>query len=64
MSIKDWSTTEWPTLEIQYDTHRATPTSFTTIEWHSVFDANTSQFISRLPFGITRKNKGAAERDY
>lgn len=64
MSIKDWSTTEWPTLEIQYNTHRATPTSFTTIEWHSVFDANTSQFISRLPFGITRKNKGAAERDY
>jgi hypothetical protein len=62
MSIEDWSKKEWPTLQLQYDTHRAAPNSFTTIEWHGTFDANSGQFISRLPFGITRKVKGGPEQ--
>jgi hypothetical protein len=64
MSIQDWSQKEWPTLEIQYDTHRVAPGSFTTIEWHGIFDANTGQFISRLPFGITRKLKSGPEQSF
>ena len=63
-SIQDWSQREWPTLEIQYATHRAAPNSFTTIEWHSIFDANSGQFISRLPMGITRKVRGGAEQSF
>src|ERR1700722_4345414 len=62
LSLKDWSHTEWPTLEIQYQTHRPTSSSFTTIEWSSVFDANSGQFISRLPMGISRTNHGGAEQ--
>jgi len=62
MNIQDWSQKEWPTLEIQYDTHVAARDSFTTIEWHSVFDANSGQFISRLPFGISRKVRGGPEQ--
>jgi hypothetical protein len=62
MSIQDWpSQKEWPTLDIQYDTHMARRDSFTTIEWHSILDANTGQFISRLPFGISRTVRGGPE---
>jgi hypothetical protein len=61
-SIQDWTTQEWPKLNVQYDTHRAGPDSFTTIEWHAVFDAASSQLVSRMPFGITRKVKGGAEQ--
>jgi hypothetical protein len=64
MSIQDWSQREWPTLDIQYDTHRSAPGSFTTIEWHGTLDANSGQFISRLPFGITRKLRGGPEQDF
>jgi hypothetical protein len=64
ISIQDWSQEEWPTLEIHYDTHRVAPGSFTTIEWHGTFDANSGQFISRLPFGITRKLKGGPEQTF
>jgi hypothetical protein len=63
MSVEDWSQKEWPTIHIQYDTHRAAPNSFTTIEWHGTLDANSGQFISRLPFGIARKvKKGGPEQ--
>jgi hypothetical protein len=63
MSIHDWPPQrDWPTLDIQYDTHIARRDSFTTIEWHSVLDANTGQFISRLPFGISRKVPGGPEQ--
>lgn len=61
-SIRDWSQNEWPTLNIQYDTHVFSPYSFATIEWRSVFDANSGQFISRLPQGITSKIQGGPER--
>jgi hypothetical protein len=64
MAIQDWSQKEWPTLEIQYDTHRPAPGSFTTIEWHGVLDANSGEFISRLPFGISRKARGGSEGMY
>jgi hypothetical protein len=64
MSIQEWSQREWPTLEIHYDTHRVAPNSFTTIEWSSIFDSNSGQFISRLPMGITRKVRGGAEQPY
>jgi hypothetical protein len=63
-SIQDWSQKEWPTLEVQYDTHIAAHDSFTTIEWRSVLDADSGQFISRLPFGISRKAKGKPEQLY
>jgi hypothetical protein len=64
MSIQDWSTTEWPTLAIQYDTHVMDRNSFTTIEWHAIFDANSGHFISRLPFGIRRTIRGGADQQY
>lgn len=65
MSIRDWpSQKEWPTLDIQYDTHIARRDSFTTIEWRSLLDANTSQFISRLPFGFSRKLRGGPEETH
>jgi len=64
ISIQDWSEQEWPTLQIQYQTHRSTPGSFTTVEWHGTFDANTGRFISRLPFGISRRVKGGGEESY
>jgi hypothetical protein len=64
ISIQDWSEQEWPTLHIQYQTHRAAPSSFTTVEWHGTFDANTGRFISRLPFGISRRVKGGGEESY
>ncbi|MGA3195029.1 MAG: hypothetical protein ABSD39_08480 [Terriglobales bacterium] len=62
-SLQSWQK-EWPVLDIRYDTHRATSTSFTTIEWHGALDAGTGEFISRLPFGITRRLRGAPERDF
>lgn len=63
MSIHDWPPQrDWPTLDIQYDTHIARPGSFTTIEWHSLLDASTGQFINRLPFGITRRVRGGPEQ--
>lgn len=62
MSIQDWpQQKEWPTLAIQYDTHIARPDSFTTIEWHGVLDANSGQFINRLPFGMSRYVRGGGE---
>jgi hypothetical protein len=64
MSIKNWSQAEWPTLEILYDTHRSSPSSFTTIEWRGEFDADGGRFISRLPGGISRKRKGGAEQQF
>jgi hypothetical protein len=64
LSIQDWSQKQWPALEIQYDTHVAGRDSFATIEWHSIFDANRDQFVSRLPFGITRKVPGGPEQSY
>jgi hypothetical protein len=64
MSIEDWSEKEWPTLNIQYDTHLANRDSFTTIEWHGVLDATSSQFVSRLPYGISRKVRGGPEQSY
>jgi hypothetical protein len=65
MAIHDWPPqSEWPTLDIQYDTHIMRPDSFTTIEWHGVLDANTGQFISRLPFGISRKVRGGPEQTH
>ncbi len=62
MSIQEWSQQEWPTLCILYHTHRPEPGSFTTIEWHGTFDANTGRFIDRLPFGIDRKVRGGPEQ--
>jgi len=56
-----WSQKEWPALEVQYDTHVVGRDCFATIEWHSIFDANRDQFVSRLPFGITRKARGGAD---
>jgi hypothetical protein len=64
MSIKDWDQTEWPILEVQYDTHLASREYFTTIEWHSVLDANSGEFVSRLPFGISRRVRGGPEESY
>jgi|SRR5580692_6111779 len=61
-SIRDWSQNEWPTLDIQYETHVFSPSSFATIEWKSIFDANSGQFVSRLPLGITTKIRGGPER--
>lgn len=61
-SIRDWSQNEWPTLDIQYDTDVFSPSSFATIEWRSVFDANSGQFVSRLPLGITRKVRGGPDQ--
>lgn len=61
MSIQDWpAQQEWPTLVIQYDTHVAAPDSFATIEWRSLVDANTGIIVKRLPYGISRRVKGAA----
>jgi hypothetical protein len=62
VTLKDWSHTEWPTLEIQYQTHRPSSSSFTTIEWRALFDANSGHFISRLPLGISRKIRGGGEQ--
>lgn len=64
LSVQEWSQKEWPTLEIQYDTHVISPGSFTTIEWHSVLDANSGKLISRLPFGIIRRVNGASEQRF
>jgi len=64
MSMQDWSQKEWSVLELQYDTHRVGPNSLTTIEWHSTLDANTGQFITRLPYGITRKVRGGSEQPF
>jgi hypothetical protein len=65
MLIHDWPPQkEWPTLDIPCDTHIAHRDSFTTIEWHNLLDANTGQFISRLPFGISRKVRGGSEQMY
>lgn len=64
MSIQDWSQDEWPTLLIQYDTHRVRQNSFTTIEWHGTFDVNSETFTSRLPFGFTRQPKGGVAQLY
>lgn len=61
VTLKDWSH-EWPTIEIEYQTHRPTPSSFTTIEWRATFDAGSGQFISRLPAAIDRFNRGGAEQ--
>jgi len=62
ISVQDWSQQEWPRLHILYQTHRAAPGSFTTIEWQGTFDANVDQFISRTPMGIDRKVRGGAEQ--
>jgi hypothetical protein len=64
MSIEDWTQKEWPTLEVQYDTHLAGRDTFTTIEWHSVLDANSGDFVNRLPFGITRRVRGGPEESH
>lgn len=64
MSIEDWSHNEWPTLHIQYDTHRVRQNSFTTIEWHGTFDVNSGTFTSRLPFGFSRQTKGGVAQLY
>jgi hypothetical protein len=64
LSIQDWSQQEWPVLEVQYDTHRSAAGSFATIEWHAIFDVNSSRFINRLPFGISRRVKGGPEQSY
>lgn len=64
LSMQDWSQKEWPNLEIQYNTHLVARDSFTTIEWHGVFDANSGQFINRLPFVITHKVNGGPEESY
>lgn len=61
-SIRDWSQNEWPTVDIRYNTHVFSPSSFATIEWKSFFDANSGQFVSRLPLGITSKVRGGPER--
>lgn len=61
MSIQDWRQ-EWPLLEIQYDTHRASMNAFTTIEWRASFDANREQFISRVPMGISRRVRGGGDQ--
>jgi len=63
-SVRDWSQNEWPTLDIRYVTHVFSPSSsFASIEWRSVFDANSGQFVSRMPLGIAIKARGNAERD-
>lgn len=56
-SIEDWSDKAWPTLHVQYDSHIVSPGIFTTIEWQGTFDANTGQFLERLPFGISKQVK-------
>lgn len=61
-SIRDWSHNEWPTVDIRYETYVFSPSSFATIEWKSFFDANSGQFVSRLPLGITTKIRGGSER--
>lgn len=62
MSIQDWpAQKEWPTVAIQYDTHVARRDSFTTVEWHGVLDANTGQFINRIPLGFSRTVRGGQE---
>jgi hypothetical protein len=63
-SIHDWSQNEWPTVDIQYDTDIFSSSSFATIEWRSIFDANSGQFVSRLPQGITSKVRGGPERQF
>lgn len=62
ISNQDWSQNEWPTLQILYQTHRATPTAFTTIEWRGTLDANSGKFVSRLPSGISRQTKGGPDQ--
>ena len=62
MSIEDWSQKEWPTVRIQYQTHRVRKNSFTTVEWHGTLDANSGEFITRLPFGISKKTRAGSEQ--
>jgi hypothetical protein len=64
MSIEDWSKDDWPTLQIQYDTHVVGPRSFTTIEWQSTYDVNSGKLLSRLPFGMTRIARGRPKQDF
>jgi hypothetical protein len=64
MSIEDWTQKQWPTLEVQYDTHLVGRDTFTTVEWHGVLDASSGDFVNRLPFGITRRVRGGPEESH
>jgi len=63
LSIEDWSN-QWPTLEIQYDSHVVAPGSVTTIEWHATYDVNQGKLVSRLPVGMSRIVRGSPKQQY
>jgi hypothetical protein len=62
LQIQSWQSGSWPTLGVRYVSHYADPASFTSVEWQSLFDANSGNFVSRLPIGLVQQDNRGHEQ--
>jgi len=63
-SVEDCHTMRGPRFKCNTIPYVIEENAVTTIEWQGTFDTNTGRFLSRLPFGISKKLKAGSEEGY